>query len=197
MLPITFSFLNPKASLPCGFPWLSSPIFVFTHSLVSAFLAATLVISKSLLFHSHFQIFLSLVFARSNNNNNHDVCLRKSSASFFSFYTHLHYLLCKMLLLPYGDDYIISITNHYILSLYPIQFLTEYIHIITHSPGFLRLKFFSSPFVQSFSILLHQWMNLITNLSILQTKQPAVFKHILGSLRWHHLCLIGLCVPLK
>lgn len=113
MLPITFSFLNPKASLPCGFPWLSSPIFVFTHSLVSAFLAATLVISKSLLFHSHFQIFLSLVFARSNNNNNHDVCLRKSSASFFSFYTHLHYLLCKMLLLPYGDDYIISITNHY------------------------------------------------------------------------------------
>lgn len=39
VFPITSSLLNPKASFPCGYLWL---VFVFTHSLVSTFLAVIL-----------------------------------------------------------------------------------------------------------------------------------------------------------
>lgn len=102
--------------------------------------------------------FLSRVFARSNNNN-HDVCLRKSSASFFSFYTHLHYLLCKMLLLPNGDDYIISITNHYSFPLpHPVPHRVHTYHYtfsrISQTQIFLKslrpiLQYFTSSVNQS------------------------------------------------
>lgn len=39
VFPITSALFNPKASCPCGYLWL---VFVFTHSLVSTFLAVIL-----------------------------------------------------------------------------------------------------------------------------------------------------------
>lgn len=149
-----------------------------------------------MLFQSRFQIFLLLLFANSNNNDNNNstvaVSKRPVTDCSFSHFTCTcisYFAKCSPLLPEWWRVY----NFNYQPPLYPIQYSqTVSLHFIQ---DFSNSHFLLESLCPVLNILLHQRMSFITDLSLIHTKQSAIFKTAIRSLGWHSLWSLDFVPP--